>query len=194
MDKISYALGLSIGNNFRASGIKGLEIDDFIKGINDVFNEAKPAIAFDEAQRLLQAYFKDLQSEKFEMNKQVGEEFLRINKEKRGVVTLPSGLQYEVLKTGDGQKPGPNDKVRCHYHGTLIDGRVFDSSIERGQPAVFGVSQVIRGWTEALQLMNVGSKWRLFIPSDMAYGAHGAGEAIEPNMTLIFDVELLGIE
>ena len=194
MDKISYALGLSIGNNFRASGIKGLEIDDFIKGINDVFNEAKPAIAFDEAQRFLQAYFKDLQSEKFEMNKQVGEEFLRINKEKRGVVTLPSGLQYEVLKTGDGQKPGPNDKVRCHYHGTLIDGRVFDSSIERGQPAVFGVSQVIRGWTEALQLMNVGSKWRLFIPSDMAYGAHGAGEAIEPNMTLIFDVELLGIE
>jgi peptidyl-prolyl cis-trans isomerase len=194
MDKISYALGLSIGNNFRASGIKGLEIDDFIKGINDVFNEAKPAIAFDEAQRLLQAYFKDLQAEKFEINKQVGEEFLRINKEKRGVVTLPSGLQYEVLKTGDGQKPGPNDKVRCHYHGTLIDGRVFDSSIERGQPAVFGVSQVIRGWTEALQLMNVGSKWRLFIPSDMAYGAHGAGEAIEPNMTLIFDVELLGIE
>ena len=194
MDKISYTLGLSIGNNFRASGIKGLEIDDFIKGINDVFNEAKPAIAFDEAQRLLQAYFKDLQAEKFEMNKQVGEEFLRINKEKRGVVTLPSGLQYEVLKTGDGQKPGPNDKVRCHYHGTLIDGRVFDSSIERGQPAVFGVSQVIRGWTEALQLMNVGSKWRLFIPSDMAYGAHGAGEAIEPNMTLIFDVELLGIE
>lgn len=194
MDKISYALGLSIGNNFRASGIKGLEIDDFIKGINDVFNEAKPAIAFDEAQRLLQAYFKDLQAEKFEMNKQVGEEFLRINKEKRGVVMLPSGLQYEVLKTGDGQKPGPNDKVRCHYHGTLIDGRVFDSSIERGQPAVFGVSQVIRGWTEALQLMNVGSKWRLFIPSDMAYGAHGAGEAIEPNMTLIFDVELLGIE
>lgn len=194
MDKISYALGLSIGNNFRASGIKGLEIDDFIKGINDVFNGAKPAIAFDEAQRLLQAYFKDLQAEKFEMNKQVGEEFLRINKEKRGVVTLPSGLQYEVLKTGDGQKPGPNDKVRCHYHGTLIDGRVFDSSVERGQPAVFGVSQVIRGWTEALQLMNVGSKWRLFIPSDMAYGAHGAGEAIEPNMTLIFDVELLGIE
>ena len=194
MDKISYALGLSIGNNFRASGIKGLEIDDFIKGINDVFNEAKPAIAFDDAQRLLQAYFKDLQAEKFEMNKQVGEEFLRINKEKRGVVTLPSGLQYEVLKTGNGQKPGPNDKVRCHYHGTLIDGRVFDSSIERGQPAVFGVSQVIRGWTEALQLMNVGSKWRLFIPSDMAYGAHGAGEAIEPNMTLIFDVELLGIE
>ena len=194
MDKISYALGLSIGNNFRASGIKGLEIDDFIKGINDVFNEAKPAIAFDEAQRLLQAYFKDLQAEKFEMNKQVGEEVLRFNMEKRGVVTLPSGLQYEVLKTGDGQKPGPNDKVRCHYHGTLIDGRVFDSSIERGQPAVFGVSQVIRGWTEALQLMNVGSKWRLFIPSDMAYGAHGAGEAIEPNMTLIFDVELLGIE
>ena len=194
MDNISYALGLSIGNNFRASGIKGLEIDDFIKGINDVFNEAKPAIAFDEAQRLLQDYFKNLQAEKFEMNKQVGEEFLRINKEKRGVVTLPSGLQYEVIKTGDGPKPGLDDKVRCHYHGTFVDGRVFDSSVQRGKPAVFGVSQVIRGWTEALQLMNVGSKWRLFIPSDLAYGAHGAGEAIEPNMTLIFDVELLGIE
>ncbi len=194
MDNISYALGLSIGNNFRASGIKGLEIDDFIKGINDVFNEAKPAIAFDEAQRLLQDYFKNLQAEKFEMNKQVGEEFLRINKEKRGVVTLPSGLQYEVIKTGDGPKPGSDDKVRCHYHGTFVDGRVFDSSVQRGKPAVFGVSQVIRGWTEALQLMNVGSKWRLFIPSDLAYGAHGAGEAIEPNMTLIFDVELLGIE
>ena len=194
MDNISYALGLSIGNNVRASGIKGLEIDDFIKGINDVFNEAKPAIAFDEAQRLLQDYFKNLQAEKFEMNKQVGEEFLRINKEKRGVVTLPSGLQYEVIKTGDGPKPGSDDKVRCHYHGTFVDGRVFDSSVQRGKPAVFGVSQVIRGWTEALQLMNVGSKWRLFIPSDLAYGAHGAGEAIEPNMTLIFDVELLGIE
>ena len=194
MDNISYALGLSIGNNFRASGIKGLEIDDFIKGINDVFNEAKPAIAFDEAQRLLQDYFKNLQAEKFEMNKQVGEEFLRINKEKRGVVTLPSGLQYEVIKTGDGPKPGSDDKVRCHYHGTFVDGRVFDSSVQRGKPAVFGVSQVIRGWTEALQLMNVGSKWRLFIPSDLAYGAHGAGEAIEPNMTLIFDVVLLGIE
>ena len=194
MDNISYALGLSIGNNFRASGIKGLEIDDFIKGINDVFNEAKPAIAFDEAQRLLQDYFKNLQAEKFEMNKQVGEEFLRINKGKRGVMTLPSGLQYEVIKTGDGPKPGSDDKVRCHYHGTFVDGRVFDSSVQRGKPAVFGVSQVIRGWTEALQLMNVGSKWRLFIPSDLAYGAHGAGEAIEPNMTLIFDVELLGIE
>ena len=194
MDKISYALGLSIGNNFRASGIKRLEIDDFIKGINDVFNEAQPAIPFTEAQQLLQEYFKNLQAEKFEMNKQVGEEFLRIHKEKRGVVTLPSGLQYEVLKTGNGPKPKLTDKVRCHYHGTFIDGRVFDSSVQRGEPAVFGVSQVIAGWTEALQLMNVGSKWRLVIPAELAYGERGAGEAIEPNMTLIFDVELLGIE
>ena len=194
MDKISYALGLSIGNNFRASGIKRLEIDDFIKGINDVFNEAQPAIPFTEAQQLLQEYFKNLQAEKFEMNKQVGEEFLRIHKEKRGVVTLPSGLQYEVLKTGNGPKPKLTDKVRCHYHGTFIDGRVFDSSVQRGEPAVFGVSQVIAGWTEALQLMNVGSKWRLVIPAELAYGERGAGEAIEPNMTLVFDVELLGIE
>ena len=194
MDKISYALGLSIGNNFRASGIKGLEIDDFIKGINDVFNEAQPAIPFTEAQQLLQGYFKNLQAEKFEMNKQVGEEFLRIHKEKRGVVTLPSGLQYEVLKTGNGPKPKLTDKVRCHYHGTFIDGRVFDSSVQRGEPAVVGVSQVLAGWPAALQLMNVGSKWRLVIPAELAYGERGAGEAIEPNMTLIFDVELLGIE
>ena len=134
-----------------------------------------------------------LQQEKMEINKKAGEEFLNINRLKAGVVELPSGLQYQVLQKGNGEKPKATDKVKCHYHGTLINGTVFDSSIERGQPAVFGVNQVIPGWVEALQLMEVGSKWRLFIPSNLAYGEHGAGEMIEPNSTLIFDVELLDI-
>ena len=128
-----------------------------------------------------------------EINKKAGEEFLSINKGRAGVVTLPSGLQYQVLQQGNGEKPKATDKVTCHYHGTLINGTVFDSSVERGTPAVFGVNQVIPGWVEALQLMPVGSKWRLFIPSNLAYGENGAGEMIEPNSTLIFDVELLDI-
>ncbi len=168
MDKVSYALGLSIGNNFQNSGINDLQIEDFVKGLKDIL-------------------------EKFEINKKAGEEFLNINKGKAGVVTLPSGLQYQVLQKGEGPKPTASDKVKCHYHGTLINGTVFDSSVQRGEPAVFGVSQVIPGWVEALQLMPVGSKWRLFIPSDLAYGEHGAGEAIEPNSALVFDVELLDI-
>ena len=143
---------------------------------------------------MINDYFMKLQQEKLEINKKAGEEFLSINKHKAGVVELPSGLQYEVLKNGTGAKPTANDKVKCHYHGTLINGQVFDSSVQRGEPAVFGVSQVIPGWVEALQLMPVGSKWRLFIPSNLAYDERGAGEAIEPNSTLIFDVELLDIE
>jgi len=134
-----------------------------------------------------------LQKERFALNKQAGEEFLTINKNRAGVVTLPSGLQYQVLKKGTGAKPTALDKVKCHYHGTLINGTVFDSSVQRGEPAVFGVSQVIPGWVEALQQMEVGSKWRLFIPSDLAYGANGAGDVIEPDSALIFDVELLDI-
>ncbi len=135
----------------------------------------------------------NLQKEKLEINKKAGAEFLEINKNKAGVVTLPSGLQYEVIKKGDGERPGASDKVRCHYHGTLINGVVFDSSVQRGEPAVFGVSQVIPGWVEALQLMPTGSKWRLFIPSELAYGERGAGDSIEPNSTLVFEVELLDI-
>lgn len=193
MDKVSYALGLSIGNNFQTSGIKDLQIADFVLGLSDVLNEKQPAITYDEAKQVINAYFMKLQQEKLEINKKAGEEFLNINKGRDGVVALPSGLQYQVLKMGEGEKPKATDKVKCHYHGTLIDGRVFDSSVERGQPAVFGVNQVIAGWVEALQLMPVGSKWRLFIPSELAYGENGAGELIEPNSTLIFDVELLEI-
>ena len=193
MDKISYALGLSIGNNFQNSGINSLQVEDFVKGLNDVLSGAQPAISYDEAKQVINEFFMNLQKQKLELNKKAGEEFLSINKGKAGVVTLPSGLQYQVLQNGTGAKPSAADKVRCHYHGTLINGTVFDSSVQRGQPAVFGVSQVIPGWVEALQLMSVGSKWRLFIPSELAYGEQGAGDVIEPNSTLIFDVELLEI-
>lgn len=193
MDKVSYALGLSIGNNFQNSGIKDLQVEDFIKGLTDVMEEKQPAITYDEAKEVINEYFIKLQKEKMEINKKAGEEFLHINKGRAGVVELPSGLQYQVLKQGNGAKPSATDKVKCHYHGTLINGTVFDSSVQRGQPAVFGVNQVIPGWVEALQLMPVGSKWRLFIPSNLAYGEHGAGEMIEPNSTLIVDVELLDI-
>lgn len=193
MDKVSYALGLSIGNNFQNSGIKDLQVEDFIKGLTDVMKEKQPAITYDEAKEVINEYFIKLQKEKMEINKKAGEEFLHINKGRAGVVELPSGLQYQVLKQGNGAKPSATDKVKCHYHGTLINGTVFDSSVQRGQPAVFGVNQVIPGWVEALLLMPVGSKWRLFIPSNLAYGEHGAGEMIEPNSTLIFDVELLDI-
>ena len=193
MDKVSYALGLSIGNNFQTSGIKQLQVEDFVKGLEDVFGEKQPAISYEEAKQVINDYFMKLQQERLEINKQAGAEFLEINRHKAGVVELPSGLQYEILKQGTGAKPSANDKVKCHYHGTLINGTVFDSSVQRGEPATFGVSQVIPGWVEALQLMPVGSKWRLFIPSNLAYGEHGAGDVIEPNSTLIFDVELLDI-
>lgn len=193
MDKVSYALGLSIGNNFQNSGIKDLQVEDFVQGLKDVLAEARPAISYDEAKQVINDYFVKLQKEKLEINKKAGEEFLTINKHKAGVVTLPSGLQYEVLKKGSGAKPAAGDQVKCHYHGTLINGTVFDSSVQRGEPAVFGVSQVIPGWVEALQLMEVGSKWRLFIPPHLAYGEQQVGDVIEPNSTLVFDVELLDI-
>ncbi|MFV0417372.1 MAG: FKBP-type peptidyl-prolyl cis-trans isomerase [Dysgonomonas sp.] len=133
------------------------------------------------------------QEERLELNLKTGQEFLATNKEKPGVTTLPSGLQYEIIKEGNGAKPKATDRVECHYHGTLIDGTVFDSSVEKGKPATFNVSGVIKGWTEALQLMPVGSKWKLFIPSNLAYGERGAGQSIEPNSTLIFEVEILNI-
>ncbi|MDR2147371.1 MAG: FKBP-type peptidyl-prolyl cis-trans isomerase [Tannerella sp.] len=193
MNKTSYALGLSIGNNFRGSGIKNLDFEDFLQGLKAVLNEETPAITYDEAKKIINDYFSDLQDEQKKLNKEAGEEFLRINKNKAGVVTLPSGLQYEILKAGNGEKPKATDRVKCHYHGTLINGTVFDSSVLRGEPAIFGVSQVIQGWVEALQLMEKGSKWRLFIPSELAYGSRGAGETIGPHSTLIFDVELLDI-
>ncbi|MDR3127013.1 MAG: FKBP-type peptidyl-prolyl cis-trans isomerase [Tannerellaceae bacterium] len=193
MDKVSYALGLSIGNNFLHSGIKELNAEDFVSGVMDALHESKPAISYDEAKEIVNDFFAHLQEEQTDLNRKAGEEFLRINKHKAGVQELPGGLQYEVLRKGTGAMPVATDKVKCHYHGTLIDGTVFDSSVNRGEPAVFGVSQVIKGWVEALQQMTVGSKWRLFIPPHLAYGEQGAGKLIGPHATLVFEVELLDI-
>ncbi|PXV67538.1 FKBP-type peptidyl-prolyl cis-trans isomerase FklB [Dysgonomonas alginatilytica] len=193
MDKISYALGLSIGNNFLSSGIKKIDIKVFAKALEDVLNDNQPAMSYDEAKSVINDYFTNLQAEKLDINEKAGQEFLEINKKRPSVVTLPSGLQYEIITKGEGKLPQATDQVKCHYHGTLIDGTVFDSSVQRGTPATFGVNQVIKGWVEALQLMPVGSKWKLFIPADLAYGKAGAGQSIEPNSALVFEVEVLDI-
>ncbi len=176
MEKISYALGLSIGNNIVSTGIKNLNLSKLAKGIEDIIESKKLEISTNEAQEILNSYFEELQQKMAEQQQSAGTAFLAENAKRSGVVSLPSGLQYEVLVAGKGAKPGASDNVKCHYHGTLIDGTVFDSSVQRGEPATFGVSQVISGWVEALQLMTVGSKWKLFIPSDLAYGAQGAGQ------------------
>lgn len=194
MDKLSYALGMSMASNLMNSGLKQIDVESFVKAFTEIMNNTTPSMSPQEANQVIQSYFSKIQDEMLENNLKEGEAFLEENRKKEGVVTLPSGLQYEVLKEGDGAKPKATDKVKCHYHGTLLNGQVFDSSVQRGQPAVFGVNQVIKGWVEALQLMSVGSKWRLYIPSDLAYGTQGAGNSIEPNSALIFDVELLGIE
>lgn len=193
MDKLSYALGLSMGNNFKSSGIQSLNIDDFANGVKAIYENIKPEMSYDEAKQIINEFFTRMQQEMTEKNREIGEKFLVENKKRAGVITLPSGLQYEVITEGKGAKPKATDRVKCHYEGQLINGQVFDSSVKRGEPAVFGVNQVIPGWVEALQLMPVGSKWKLYIPSDLAYGEKGAGEAIAPNSTLIFEVELLDI-
>lgn len=193
MDKISYALGLSMGQNFLHTGIKELNVENFAAGLKTVFEGTKPEMTYEEAKGIINSFFATLQQEATEKNQADGEAFLAENKSRKGVVTLPSGLQYEILTEGNGPKPKATDRVKCHYQGSLIDGNVFDSSIQRGEPAVFGVNQVIPGWVEALQLMSVGSRWKLYIPAQLGYGEHGAGEAIPPNSTLIFEVELIGI-
>lgn len=196
MDKTSYAIGLSFGQQLAQSNIKGLDYESFAKGVEAMCEGKQPEINLSEAQQLLTAYFNKLEEEAKkagESTKKAGEEFLKKNAERKDVKVLPSGLQYEVLTPAIGVKPTAKDRVRVHYHGTLIDGTVFDSSVKRGEPAEFGVTQVISGWVEALQLMAVGSKWRLFIPYNLAYGERGAGASIPPYSALIFDVELLGI-
>lgn len=194
MEKVSYALGLSIGNNLLSSGIKAMNLEQFTKGVSDVLKGATPDMKYDEAKKILDKFFTELADKINSQNIAVGKAFLEKNKKEEGVIELPSGLQYKVLKEGNGKKPKATDKVRCHYEGMLLDGTIFDSSIKRGEPAVFGVNQVIQGWVEALQLMQEGAKWRLFIPSEMAYGARGAGNSIPPHATLIFDVELISVE
>ena len=193
MNKVSYALGLSIGQNFRAYGFDEINLDDFLAGVRDVLEGAEPQMTYDEAKVVINDYFQEVRRKAVEQNKEAGEEFLKINGHKTGVVTLPSGLQYEVIKMGDGPKPELTDTVECHYHGTLINGQVFDSSMDRGQTAKFPLQGVIKGWTEILQLMPVGSKWKVTIPSDLAYGDRGAGEMIQPGSTLIFIIELIAI-
>ena len=193
MNKLSYALGMSMASNLMNSGLRQLDVKSFVEAFTVTMNNTTPSMSPQEANSVIQDYFSKQQNEMFSKNLEAGKAFLEENRKRESVVSLSSGLQYEVLAEGNGAKPKATDKVKCHYHGTLLDGTVFDSSIDRGQPAVFGVNQVIKGWVEALQLMSVGSKWRLYIPSELAYGEQGAGGSIEPNVTLIFDVELLGI-
>ena len=200
MDKLSYALGMSMGHNFKGTGIKTLNSADFAAGVASVYDGVKPEMTFDEAKRIVNEYFAKLEAEmqaeaakQGEVNRKNGEVFLTENAKREGIKVTESGLQYEVLESGKGDSPKASDNAEVHYTGKLIDGTVFDSSVERGVPASFGVTQVIPGWVEALQLMHEGDKWRLYIPSDLAYGPNGAGGVIGPNMTLIFDVELLRV-
>lgn len=200
MNKLSYAMGLGIGRQLAQMGAEDLDVDDFAQAIKDVLAGNSLKISNHEAQAIVQQYFakqeqklKADQEEKGRIAKKAGEDFLEANAKKEGVIVLPSGLQYMVLKQGSGKKPKATDKVRCHYEGFLTDGTLFDSSLSRGEPAVFGLQQVIAGWTEGLQLMAEGSKYRFFIPYLLGYGASGAGQSIPPYSTLIFDVELLNV-
>jgi FKBP-type peptidyl-prolyl cis-trans isomerase FklB len=198
--KVSYSIGVDVAKSFAKSGVD-IDLDVFIKGLKDGFSGKKTLMTDDEMHATMTAFQNDMAKKQSqgkqsaaEENKKAGEAFLAENKKKEGVVALPSGLQYKIIKAGKGKKPTDADTVECHYRGTLIDGTEFDSSYRRGQPASFPVNGVIAGWTEALKLMPVGSKWQLFVPSQLAYQEHGAGADIGPNATLIFEVELLGIK
>ena len=193
IDSVSYSLGISVANNLKNSGFESIETDAMASAFNDVFSDKEVRITEDEANLLIQDYFLELSEKKSQEANAEGSSFLIENAKKEGVITTSSGLQYEIITNGTGATPSESDKVTVHYHGTLLDGTVFDSSVDRGQPATFPVNGVIPGWVEALQLMNVGSKYKLYIPSDLAYGERGAGGAIGPNATLIFEVELLSI-
>ncbi|PID94626.1 MAG: peptidylprolyl isomerase [Bacteroidales bacterium] len=196
MDKLSYALGVSFGQQIAQANLNISDFQSFAKGMETIMKGTKPEVEFSECQQILNDYFQQIQEEenkKAGLAKKEGESFLKENAKRPEIVTTDSGLQYEVLTEGSGDKPKANDMVRVHYHGTLIDGTVFDSSVQRGTPAEFGVGQVIKGWVEALQLMPVGAKYKLYIPSDLAYGSQGAGAMIKPHSALIFEVELLDI-
>ena len=201
MDKLSYALGIGIGSQLAGMGAKELNIDDFAQAIKDVISGSELKVDNAEAQTLVQNFFQEQEAkqqaaaaEAGKVAKAAGEAFLAENGKKDGVVTLPSGLQYQVLKEGNGRKPSATDQVVCHYEGTLIDGTVFDSSYQRNQPATFGLNQVIPGWTEGVQLMQEGAKYRFFIPYKLAYGERGAGAQIPPFAALVFDVELIEVK
>ena len=193
-DTLSYAIGLSVANFYKQQEITDINTALVLKAINDVNRKNPLLINEQQANSCISGYMAKAKAAKASGNKKIGEDFLAANKQKPGVVTTPSGLQYIVLKEGTGPKPALTDKVKCHYHGTLIDGKVFDSSVDRGQPIDLTVNGVIPGWTEALQMMAVGSKWKLFVPSNLAYGDQQMGPLIAPGSTLIFDVELLDID
>ena len=194
MDKISYALGLSMGQNLAQSGVESLNYQDLAQGIEDVLTKQKPKISYQEAQQVLGQFFQELEQKIAGAAKADGEKFLAENAKREGVKVTASGLQYAVLEPGLGQQPTATDTARVHYEGTLIDGTVFDSSYRRGESISFPLNGVIKGWTEGLQLMSVGSKYKFFIPYQLAYGERGAGQQIPPYAALIFTVELLGIE
>lgn len=200
MDKVSYALGLGIGRQLSQMGAGELNIDDFAQAIKDVIAGEKLKVSDSEAQTIVQDFFKKQEekqraaaAEAGKAAREAGEKYLAENAKKEGVVTLPSGLQYKVLTEGSGKKPKATDKVKCHYEGMLIDGTLFDSSIQRGEPATFPLNGVIAGWTEGLQLMAEGLKYRLFIPYNLGYGERGAGASIPPYAALVFDVELIEV-
>jgi FKBP-type peptidyl-prolyl cis-trans isomerase len=192
-DSVSYSFGLLIGDNMKTQGVKEVNQDLFLKGFNTGYSGEQLFLTKEDANAIVQEYFNNLIMNEKAENLQESIDFLLANKEKEGVVTLPSGLQYKVLEAGEGPSPKPEDQVKVHYTGSLIDGTIFDSSIERGEPIVFGVSQVIPGWTEALQMMSPGARWMLYIPPALAYGENGAGGVIGPNQALIFEVELIEI-
>jgi FKBP-type peptidyl-prolyl cis-trans isomerase FklB len=193
MDSLSYSVGILVASNLKSQGIEDINAQDLSGGISDVLNGKEPKISLEEANMILQNYMTKQQDVIRDRSTKEGTAFLAQNAKRKEIVVLPSGLQYEVLKQGSGEKPKATDKVKTHYHGTLIDGTVFDSSVNRGEPATFPVNGVIKGWVEALQLMPVGSKWKLYVPYDLAYGERGAGGMIKPYSTLIFEVELLEI-
>lgn len=193
MDKISYALGLGIGHQLKNMGIENFSVEDFAQSIKDVMEEKATAMTSQEAQTLLNTYFQEKQKAESQKAISQGKAFLEENAKKEGVVTTKSGLQYEILTEGTGKQPKATDTVRCHYEGSLINGSVFDSSYKRGEPAEFGLNQVIPGWTEGVQLMKEGAKYRFYIPYLLGYGENGAGSSIPPYSTLIFDVELIKV-
>lgn len=200
MDKVSYALGMGIGRQLNDMGANGLDIETFAQAIKDQLAGRKPIIDEVEAQQLVQNFFAEQEkkqraaaAEKHKAVKEAGEKFLAENSQKEGVVTLPSGLQYQVVEEGTGKSPKATDQVKCHYTGTLIDGTEFDSSVRRGQPATFPLNGVIKGWTEGLQHMKEGSTYRFFIPYELGYGERGAGASIPPFATLIFEVQLIEV-
>jgi FKBP-type peptidyl-prolyl cis-trans isomerase FklB len=194
MDKLSYSLGVSVGANLKQQGFKPEILDDFVEGLKDVLQEQSLKISETEVNKIVTAYFKDMQEQGAKENQKAQEQFFSENLQKDGVKQTGSGLQYELIKEGQGDPPKAESTVSVHYHGMFLDGKVFDSSVERGKPVSFPVNGVIQGWQEALQMMKPGGKMKLYIPSELAYGSRGAGNAIPPHTPLMFDVELLEVE